>query len=527
MVGVAHGLVVHGVLSGVQSGAHGRGVVHAVERVLHLSALHQAGIQQRLSLAGIDESGLHGRIGHGSVGLQDVEGLLGSAGEVVVRSSRSDGQRSQTSVGIVLIRYGVVRAGVQRHAVVGHHGGRLQGVARVGQVGDVANHVVGELLRVDVERVVEGAAEVVHTLHLHRGLAGLGVVRVGGVVVADCLVRTVVQALNEHLAVVGDDERGILRRAGVGDARHGADHLAAQVARVDQEVGGQFALVLADTGHGELCLSGVHVVRVGYGVVHVSDECLAYVAHHHLRLLFLTGVDDGVFLATYGVGRQSGDVLADAEGLRCLADVVVVVALRLGRDDGRGGVHAHIRVVLVGHGVVRALSERVLAVGHNQRRSHGAARPCLVGNGVNHVVRQCAVGIVGVHLHVVGGHGERIDRVHIRRLHRQVIHHVDASRCAARGLHAAEGGICAGGHAVAHIALAGFHYYRHHVALIGGGHGLFTNLECQRAMFVGADGQVVGARGHGHRGQCEQCKNFLFHILFYFNVSFLTFPDDT
>ena len=517
---IAHGLVVHGVLSGVQSGAHGRGVVHAVERVLHLAALNQAGVQQRLSLTGIYQALLHGRVGHGSLGLQDVEGLLGRAGEVVVRGCCRDGQRGQTGVGVVLIRYGVVRAGVQRHAVVGHCRGRLQGVARVGLVGDGANHILGQFLRVDVERVIERAAEVVHTLHLHAGLARLGVVLVGGVVVAGCLVRTVVQTLNEHLAVVGDDERGILRRAGVGDARHGRNHLAAQVARVDQEVGGQLALVLADTGHGELCLSGVHVVLVADGVVHVSDECRAYVAHHHLRLLAFAGVDDGVFLATYGVGRQSGDVLADAEGLRCLADVVVVVALRLGRDDGRGGVHAHIRVVLVGHGVVRALSERVVAVGHNQRRSHGAAGPCLVGNGVDHVVGQRAVGIVGVHLHVVGRHGERIDRVHIRRLHRQPVQHLDAARRAARGPHAAERRIGAGRHAVAHVALAGFHYYRHHVALIGGGHGLFTNLECQRPMFVGPDGQVVGARGHGHRGQCEQCKNFLFHILFYFNVSF-------
>ena len=524
---VAHGLVPYGVLSGVQAGAHGRGVVHAVQRVLHLAALHGAGVQQRLGLGGIDQSLLHGRGGgHVHVGLQDVESLLGRARVVVVRGRGADGQRSRAGVHIVLIRHGVVRAGVQRHAVVGHRRGRLQGVARVGQVGDGANHVLGQFLRVDVERVVERSAEVVHTLNLHAGLARLGVVLVGGVVVAGRLVRAVVQTLNECLAVVGDDERGILRRAAVGDARHGPDHLAAQVARVNQEVGGQFALVLADAGHGELSLSGVHVVRVLHGVVHVLDECLAYVAHHHLGLLRVAVVDDGVLLRAYGVGRQSGDGLADAERGRGRADVVVV-DVRLGRDDGRGGVHTHVGVVLVGHGVVHALSERVVAVGHHELGLHGAAGPRLVGNGVNHVVGQCTVGIGCVHLHVVGRHGERIHRVHSRRHHRHVVHDVDGSRCAARGLHAAERRIGACRHAVAHVALAGFHYYRHHVALIGGvGVLVCSNLERQRAVCFGTlrFRQVVGARGHGHRGQCEQCKNFLFHILYYFNVFFSNLP---
>ena len=128
MVGVARYLIIYGVRSGIGLRGNALAVVGAVGRVLHLSAIGAASLDEGLGRGVKDESCLRGRSGHGGVGLRYGEGgLLGAA----VVTLTGHGSLTCAGVHIVLVGHGVVGLSAQHCLAVLHCHARLLGCAVV------------------------------------------------------------------------------------------------------------------------------------------------------------------------------------------------------------------------------------------------------------------------------------------------------------------------------------------------------------------------------------------------------------
>ena len=161
VVPVAYHLIVYGILTGVEARGNRQGIVHAVERVAHLAAVSLAAVNQRLVLGGVHQTALGLGSRRRDVGLVDGKGLRRGAGILLAGAHGGDGHRRgiRLSVGgagvlVVRIAHGVVRALHERHAVEGHHGSGLLGVAVVDEVVDGGNHAALQRLLAHGQRTL-------------------------------------------------------------------------------------------------------------------------------------------------------------------------------------------------------------------------------------------------------------------------------------------------------------------------------------------------------------------------------------
>ena len=373
-------------------GSHGGGVV--VNVGLHV-ARHVV-----VGGAHVQRSGLHAADGHGLLRACVGQRRLGErhGGQHGLGDGHLDGCGSHVAVvGVArcLVIYGV-RSGVGSRwdcLAVGRaverveHGGALgaalvhqllcRGVIRQVGLSRWSGHGGGSLR--DGELCRSRACVVALSLGRH----GHGVGVCGGLHVARHIVVGCgnVQFTGLHAAHADGLLRASVGQAGLGE-RHGSE-----LCLGDGEVGGLLACVVALSGYGHGGLAGIHVVRVGHGVVRACNQDGLAVLHSNgwLLLRAVVGIGGGAERHV----KAAGAGLGDGELLRQRAlEVVASCGHGHGVRSGCGlGVAAH-AVVGGGHvqfaglhaGDAGRLSRLVIDEAGGVER-HGAERGLLDGEG--------------------------------------------------------------------------------------------------------------------------------------------------